>query len=133
MAEIQRNIIKQGKRNPVSRYFHTKSDKEAVAGWRLGLNRILRVFNVRLITSVRLPLTFHRQAELAINTNVVVSDIRHDVVNTHTIVSEIHRTVVGSHRTWHGKNQSVGVARTPLAAGSILTVAADPGQVNRLE
>ena len=51
VANIQRNIIKQGKRNSISRHIHAKSDKEIIASWRSDLNRILQVFNVRLITS----------------------------------------------------------------------------------
>ena len=106
VAEIQRNLIKQGERNSISRHLHAKSDKETIAGWRSDLNRILHVFNVRLVTSVRPRLTLHLQTELAINTSVAVSDIRHDV-------SEIHRTVVGSRKASDDKNQSVGGACTP--------------------
>ena len=47
VAGIQRNIIKQGKRNAISRHFHAQNDQEMIAGWRLDLNRILQVFNVR--------------------------------------------------------------------------------------
>jgi len=50
VAEIQRSIIKRGKRNVVSRHFHAKNDKETIAGWRLDLNRILHVFNVHPAT-----------------------------------------------------------------------------------
>jgi len=48
--EIQRNIIKRGRRNVVSRRYHAKDDKEAIATWSLDLNRIRRVFDVRSIT-----------------------------------------------------------------------------------
>jgi len=47
VAEIQRSVIERGKRNVVSRHFHAKNDKEMIATWRLDLNRILHVFNVR--------------------------------------------------------------------------------------
>jgi len=50
--EIQMNIIKQGKRNAISRRYHTKDDKEVIATWRLGLNRSLHVFNVCSATPV---------------------------------------------------------------------------------
>jgi len=80
----------------VSRLFHAKDDKEAIAAWRLELNRILHVFNVRSVTSVRPSLTARIQTELSISTHVVVSDIHHDVVNTHTIVSDVHRGVVNT-------------------------------------
>ena len=51
VAEIQRNIVERGKRNAVTRLFHVKNDKEAVTTWKLDLNRILHVFNVRSVTS----------------------------------------------------------------------------------
>jgi len=40
----------------------------------------------------------HFQAELAINTNVAVSDVRHGVTNTHTVVSNTHVIVSGLQR-----------------------------------
>ena len=49
MAEIQGNVSKQDKRNVISRHFHAKNDKERIAAWKLDLNRILHVFNVRSI------------------------------------------------------------------------------------
>ena len=51
VAEIQRYIIKWGKRNTISRHYHAKDDKNAIVAWRLDLNRILQVFNVRSVTS----------------------------------------------------------------------------------
>lgn len=131
MAEIQRNIIKQGKRNAISRYFHAKNDKEMIATWRLHLSRILHVFIVCSVTPVWLSLTVQFQAELVINTNVVVSDIHCDVMNTqntisniqngvantYAIVSGLHHDISGIHHTmttsqeWtNSKEQSVSVA-----------------------
>ena len=52
VAEIQKNIAKRGQRSGVSRMFHAKNDKETIATWRMDLNRILQVFNVRSVTSV---------------------------------------------------------------------------------
>ena len=49
VADIQRKIIKQDKRNAVTQLFHAKNDKEKIATWRADLNRILLVFNVRSI------------------------------------------------------------------------------------
>lgn len=131
VAEIQRKIIKQGKRNAVSRLAHAKNDKETIATWRLDLDRILLVFNVRSVISVwLLLLTAHSQTELAINTHVTVSDIRHnvvnthtivsdirnDVVNTHTIVSDIHRNMLKSREDMDGQNWVVSITRTlPVA------------------
>ena len=136
MAEIQRGIVKGGKRNAISRVFHAKDDQGTIAAWRLDLNRILHIFNVRSITSVWPWLTAHFQTELAINTNVVVSDVHRGVantytvvsdvhqgvVNTHTVVSEIHRVIVQNQEGTDGKNQSVSVARAPFIAEPTLTV-----------
>ena len=97
MAEIQKNIIKQGKRNGVSRMFHAKNDKETIAAWRSDLNRILHIFNVRSAAPARPPLTVHFQTELAINTNMVVSDVRHDVLTTRTVVSDVHHDITNIH------------------------------------
>ena len=52
VAEIQRKVIKQSGRNAVSRLVHAANDKETIAAWKLDLNRILHVFNVRCATFV---------------------------------------------------------------------------------
>jgi gluconate kinase len=52
LAEIQRKIIKKGKQNAVSRFIHSKGDKEAIAGWKSKLSKILLVFNVRSVVVV---------------------------------------------------------------------------------
>ncbi|KAF9785548.1 hypothetical protein BJ322DRAFT_1108988 [Thelephora terrestris] len=78
MAQIQESVIELGKRNPVSRVVHATSDKNAVAGWKSELDRILQIF----------------KTELALHTDVEVSDTRQDVANTHKLVSDIHCTVV---------------------------------------
>jgi len=57
VAEIQTNIIERGRRNGLSRMFHAKNDKETIATWRVDLNGILHVFNVRDVVLGRLPLT----------------------------------------------------------------------------
>ena len=50
--EIQRNVIKRSRRNAISRRYHAKGDKEAIATWSLDLNRIQHVFDVRSVTPV---------------------------------------------------------------------------------
>jgi len=128
VAGIQKHIIKRGRRSGVSRMFHAKDDKETIATWRSDLNRVLHVFNVCPITPARPPLTVRLQTELAINTNVVVYDVHHDVLNTQTvvsnthvivselqrnvtntqtIVSDIHRTIVENQEGTDSKNWSV--------------------------
>ena len=49
MADIQKNVAKWVKRNPVSRHFNAKKDKEAIVVWRMDLEKILQVFNVRSV------------------------------------------------------------------------------------
>ena len=100
MTEIQQRIVKQGERGAISRHFHAKNDKDKIAAWRLDLNRILQIFNVRPIASVWPLLTVHFQAELAINTHVTVSNID----NT---VSDIHRTITNGQGGSGGGNRSV--------------------------
>ena len=39
-------LAKWGKRGAVSRRFHAKSEKEAIAAWRSDLDKILQSFNV---------------------------------------------------------------------------------------
>ena len=98
VAKIQRKVVKRGGRNAVSRLLQARDDKEAIAAWRLDLHRILHVFNVRAEVYVRpRVLSVDFQTELAINTNVVVSDIYHDVVNTQTVVSDVRQGIVNTH------------------------------------
>jgi len=57
VAEIQRNIIKKGERGFLSKIFHAKNDKEVIAAWRVELNMVLHVFNVRWVGCFRQSLT----------------------------------------------------------------------------
>jgi len=98
VAAIQRGIVKQGKRNLISRHLRAKNDKETIAAWRLDLMRILQVFNVRHIASLWLSLTLHFQTELVINTQIMVSDI--------------HRTIVKGQEGSGDKNPLVSDTRT---------------------
>jgi len=49
VAEIERSIIKQGKRGVISQHLRAKTDKEKIAAWRLDLDKILQVFDVRSV------------------------------------------------------------------------------------
>ena len=94
VAEIQRHIIERGKRNVISRRYHAKDDKEAIATWRLDLNRILHDFHVCSVTSVWRLLTSRFQTELWINTYPAVSGTHQDAAaNKHTIVSDVHHDI----------------------------------------
>ena len=46
---------------------------------------------------MRLSLTARSQTELAINTHVAVSTIRHEGMTTSAIVSDVHHNVVATH------------------------------------
>ena len=87
MAEIQGNIVKRNKRGAISRRFYKKDDDEAIATWKLDLDRILRVLNVRSVTFILSLPTFHFQMEPEVTTR---ADTRRDVANTRTIVPDIH-------------------------------------------
>jgi hypothetical protein len=52
LAGIQRKVVKQGKRNAVSRLIRSKVDKDKIAGWKQDLLRVLQVFNVCSTDSV---------------------------------------------------------------------------------
>jgi len=52
VADIQKNVAKWAKRNPVSRHLNAKKDKETIAARRVDLDRILQVFNVRPVAWV---------------------------------------------------------------------------------
>ena len=52
-----RTEIKQHRGSAVSRFFHAKVDKDKITGWNRDLARILQIFNVRSVNSVRHPLS----------------------------------------------------------------------------
>jgi len=112
VAEIQGKVIKRSGRGSVSRLFHAKSDKDAIAAWKLDLNRILHVFNVRTVAYVQLLLTVHSQTELAINTHVIVSDVHHGVADTRAMVSDMHRNMLNSQQGADDQYQSVSIVCT---------------------
>jgi hypothetical protein len=55
VAEMQRKVNKQGKRNVVLRFVLAKGDKDKIAAWNQDLVRVLHVFNVGSAGSVRIP------------------------------------------------------------------------------
>ena len=46
VVAIQKEIVKQGKRGPVSSSFHAKGDKELITAWERELDRVFHIFNV---------------------------------------------------------------------------------------
>ena len=95
MAEIQRKVIKQSGRNTTSRILQAANDKDKIAAWKLDLDRILQIFNVRSIVPSWSLLTVPLQTELIMNTHIAVSDMRHDVLGIRSDVSGIHNDVSG--------------------------------------
>jgi hypothetical protein len=72
--------VKKDKRHTVSRLFHAKGDKDAIANWRQDLNRILQIFNVCLVipSDDRYESTF--QTELLINNHTMLSDLHRNAL-----------------------------------------------------
>ena len=62
VAEIERKVIKHGKRNVALKFVLAKGDKDKIAAWKQDLIRFLQVFNVRSIRSAfaltNLPASF---------------------------------------------------------------------------
>ena len=102
VAEIQRKIGKRRDRWPISKPFHAKNDKEAIATWRSDLNGILLTFNVCSVLSVWLLLTARSQTELAVNTHLVASDIRHELSEFRGEIGGQVRSVSGSQSIYGG-------------------------------
>ena len=49
MADIEMKLAKWGKRSVVFRWFHAKNDRETTATWRLDLDKILQILDVRSV------------------------------------------------------------------------------------
>ena len=109
MAQIQRSVVKLGKRNAISRLFYAKGDKDTIAAWHSDLDRILQVFKVRsTVPSLLALLTIDFQTELVIHTHVEVTETRHDVAYIREVVSDIQRAVVKVQEGIEVRNQMVG-------------------------
>lgn len=57
VAEIQKRVIERDKRNPILELLRVRNDRDEIVAWKLELNRILHVFNVRSAALARLLLT----------------------------------------------------------------------------
>ena len=86
---------------------------------------------MRSAVFAQLLLTIHPQTELAINTHVTVSDIRHDVMNTHAIVSDIHRNILKGQEGSDGQRRTVSNI-TSFTSQNIAYHRSDPKQVSDL-
>ena len=120
VAGIQNNVIKQGQRSVVSRVFHSKTDKDAIAAWRQDLNRILQIFTVRSINPTWQSLIHHLQVELLMSTHLTVADTHltvqdthSTVADTHLMVADIHRNVLATQAGPDGQNPPVSTGLYP--------------------
>ena len=117
--------MKRSGRNPVSRFLHAKNDKETIATWRSDLNRILHIFNVRSVTlTLQSPITLF-QTELAMNTHVTVSGMRHDMSKIREEIGSQVRSVSANYIRSIGNRRILTVAKaqtrsaTPATKGTI--------------
>ena len=108
MAEIQKKLVKWGKRNVVSRRFHAKNDKETIATWNLDLDKILQVLNVCSVIRAKISADFPFQKESAMDINATVSALRRGVS---TIVSDSHCDVSKNPEDTRGQNLTVSTIR----------------------
>ena len=46
VTEIQGEVLKQGGRRRIPRFFHLRDDKDAIAAWKSDLSGLLHFFNV---------------------------------------------------------------------------------------
>jgi len=86
----------------LSRLLRAKNDKETIAAWWLELNRILHVFNVRLVVFAWLLLIVPFQAELAIN--------------AHTMLVDMYRNALAGHENTEHQNNPVSATFYPSIA-----------------
>ncbi|KAF9783829.1 hypothetical protein BJ322DRAFT_881313 [Thelephora terrestris] len=97
MAEIKGHVVKRGKRNAIAQRFHAKHDKEAVASWKLGLGKILSVFETEL--SINADVNDNQRGALDIQT--LPSPVN---ANASASASAIYRDVFNTHGDKHAKN-----------------------------
>ena len=107
VADIQRRVDEKNSRNVLSRAFLAQSDKDTIAAWKGDLNRLLHIFNVRTV-GLALPLLMTSfQTELAIDTNVTVTDSHLKVADIHNEVTNIRQDVSVIKESVSNKQHSV--------------------------
>jgi hypothetical protein len=109
VAKIREKVVKQGKRNAFHRFALSKTDKDKIAAWKQDFLRVLHIFNVRSIGSVGPSHTNSVapfQTELAIDTNMTVTD-------TNIMVADIHRNMLTEREGASGQTCSVGTTFYP--------------------
>jgi hypothetical protein len=131
VAEIERKVKEESKRNVALRLLHAKSDKDKIAGWASDLNKILQIFNVRCVAPPLASLNIGFQTELAIDTNVAVSGTYNIVSGTHNIVSGTHNIVSDTHNVVSDTHNVVSDIRRIVAKQQEASDGQDPLVSNR--
>lgn len=122
MTEIERKVVKRGKKNTASRFIRTKGDKGKIAAWKQDLFRVLRVFNVCSILLLRVrQLRGHFQTELAIDTHLVVADTR-------LMVADMHRNMLTGQEGVSIKNHTVGATYCSTSTERLSLPRLEPGE-----
>jgi hypothetical protein len=122
VTKIQEKVVKQGKRNALHRFVLSKTDKDKIAGWKQDFVRVLHVFNVRSIgfAGHSFENSAPYQTELAIDTNIAVTD-------TQAMVVDMHRNMLTDRESASGKHLSVGTIFYPSITECLPFPRLEPG------
>lgn len=115
MDKIQKYIIKRGKRNAISRRFHAKDDEGAIATWKLVLDSMRHVLDVRYFTRLRRLLIYYSQTEPAIS----IVDIHHDDL-TNTVASSVNHDTLKNQKEPDSPGLKVSITLALHATGQPL-------------
>ena len=122
VAEIENKVKeKSGRKAILPRLFYAKNDKELIAGWKLDLNRILQIFIVCSVVLTWASLILPLQTELVMNTHMLAMD-------TNVLVSDIHQNVVTSQGGTDGQHRPVSVTFHPSTTECLPYTRPEPGQ-----
>jgi len=116
--EIKKNIVKQGKRRAISKVLRPNKEKQAIAGWRLSLNRILCVLDVRSVHSRNRcrGTNFPSQIEFGSGESATVSGTHHDGADPHTAtVVDAHSGTSSAETIVLTAPKNVSGSRTPVS------------------
>ena len=117
VAEIRRTVIKRVGRSTVFQIFQAKN-KDIIVVWRLDLNRILHVLNIRSAVFTLLPPTVSLQTELTMNIHVIDFDTHHDVDIPEEISSQVRAVSASRTQSIDGWMLLVAEVRTGSAAST---------------
>ena len=101
LTEIQRKVVKQGKRHAASRFVLARSDKNKIAAWKQDLLRVLNVFNVGSI--------------IYVGHSLICQPFRTElVIDIHEMVADMHPNVLTGQEGASSQGNSVGITCHPL-------------------